>query len=86
MTYFGSSNFENRIEKEINYICNYGYTIREVAVLLKVSKSTVHADITFRLKKYSKEKYLKVRKVLDYHLQVKHIRWGQATKRKYIGK
>ena len=63
---------------------NYtGYTIREVATYFNVSKSTVHKDLHERLKKIDKIKYLEVDKILKYHLNIRHIRGGESTKKKY---
>lgn len=80
---FYNSNYEERIEKEIRYICEDKFTVREIAELISVSKSTVHLDLTERLEKHSYADYLKVRKILDEHLEVRHLRGGEATRRKY---
>ena len=48
-----------------------------------ISKSTVHKDVTERLKKIDACLYAEVRKVLDKNLSERHIRGGDATKRKY---
>ena len=73
-----------RVLKEANYIIKTGYTIREVAKKFKVSKSTVHKDLSERLKKINKEKYKEVENILKYHLNIRHIRGGQSTKKKYL--
>ena len=72
-----------RVLKEADYILKTGYTIREVATYLHVSKSTVHKDLHERLKKIDKIKYLEVDKILKYHLNIRHIRGGESTKKKY---
>lgn len=75
--------YEERIEKEIEYICTYGYTIRKVAKLMGMSKSTVHLDVTKKLEKHSYSNYLKVRKVLNEHKATRHLKGGESTKQKY---
>lgn len=73
----------NRIKEESNYILETGKTIREIAKYFKVSKSTVHKDFHDRLKKYDYNLYLKVNEILKYHIDVRHIRGGESTKKKY---
>ena len=48
-----------------------------------VSKSTIHYDLTIRLKKINKSLYKKVNKILKYNLSQRHIRGGESTKNKY---
>ena len=78
-----SESIYNRIKEESNYILETGKTIREIAKDFNVSKSTVHKDFHDRLKKYDYNLYLKVNKILKYHIDVRHIRGGQSTKKKY---
>ena len=48
-----------------------------------ISKSTVHQDITARLEQVNKQLHDEVKSVLDKNKQERHLRGGQATKRKY---
>lgn len=73
-----------RVIKEADFIIKTGYTIREVAREFNVSKSTVHKDLHERLRKIDNKKYLKVDKILKYHLNIRHIRGGESTKKKYL--
>ena len=73
-----------RVIDESNYIIKTGNTIREIAKKFNVSKSTVHKDLHERLKKYDKLLYQKVSKILKFHIDVRHIRGGNATKKKYL--
>ena len=73
-----------RTLKEAQTILKNGYTIREVANIFQVSKSTVHKDLHERLLKLDKEVYEKVDEILKYHLDIRHIRGGESTKKKYI--
>ncbi|NEZ47834.1 sporulation transcriptional regulator SpoIIID [Clostridium niameyense] len=65
------------------YIVETGCTVRGAADKFCVSKSTVHKDVTDRLKKVNPLLATEVKKCLDYNLDVRHIRGGEATKRKY---
>lgn len=79
-----STRIKNRVLEEANYIINTKKTIRELSIYFKISKSTIHKDLSERLIKIDKPKYLKVRKVLNYHLQIRHINGGEKTKEKYL--
>lgn len=72
-----------RVIKEGEYIITAGCTVRSAASYFSISKSTVHKDVTERLKSIDAELYEKVRKVLDKNLSERHIRGGLATKKKY---
>ena len=48
-----------------------------------MSKSTVHADVTRRLRREDRDLYEQVRAVLDENKRERHIRGGNATKEKY---
>lgn len=73
----------DRIIDEAEYIVKTGSTVRSTASVFGVSKSTVHKDVTERLKQIDKILYKKVKKVLLINLRERHIRGGEATKRKY---
>ena len=73
-----------RIKKEANYILETGHTIREIAKVFNVSKSTVHKDLSERLSKIDNSKFLKVKEILNYHMNIKHIRGGESTRKKYL--
>ncbi len=45
--------------------------------------TTVHKDLTERLKEANPSLYGEVRKLLDQNKEERHIRGGLATKRKY---
>ena len=79
-----SDYIKKRVLEESIYIINTEDTIREVAKKFKVSKSTVHKDLTDRLKEIDMEVYIKVSNILKYHLDIRHIRGGESTKRKYL--
>ena len=76
----------SRVMKEADYIINTGKTIRDIAGIFKVSKSTVHKDLHERLLEIDKDKYTQVDKILKYHIEIRHLRGGESTKMKYAKK
>ena len=65
------------------YIVESGATVRATAKVFKISKSTVHKDVTERLKTEDPVLYKEVKKVLEKNKQDRHIRGGLATREKY---
>ena len=72
-----------RVLEEANYILKTKKTIREIASIFNVSKSTVHKDLHERLGEINIELFDKVDNILKYHIDVRHIRGGESTKKKY---
>lgn len=75
---------KDRVEQEANYIIKTKSTIRKTAKVFKVSKSTVHKDISERLINISKLKYRLVSDILKEHIETRHILGGKSTKLKYV--
>jgi len=73
-----------RVIEEGNYIVRTSKTIREVAHDFNVSKSTVHKDLSQRLLEIDRKLYSEVSKILQYHLDIRHIRGGESTKNKFL--
>lgn len=67
------------------YIIESKTTVRGAAKKFGVSKSTVHKDVTGRLKRQNPALYSLVRQVLDQNKNERHLRGGLATKLKYSG-
>lgn len=67
-----------------NYVVEKEATVRQAAMEFNVSKSTVHKDITERLLVESPELQKDVQKILTKNKEERHIRGGEATKRKYL--
>lgn len=65
------------------YLVNTQATVRQAARVFGVSKSTVHKDMTERLPRISEDLALQVKKVLEQNKAERHIRGGEATKKKY---
>ena len=74
---------KERVLREAEYIVQTNATVRQTAVVFHFSKSTVHKDVAERLREIDKTLYKKVKKVLEKNLNERHIRGGEATKRKY---
>ena len=67
------------------YIIETGATVRATAKVFKISKSTVHKDVTERLYRENPSLYSEVKVVLDTNKRERHIRGGLATRKKYKG-
>jgi len=65
------------------YIVETKNTVRTTAKDFGVSKSTVHKDMTERLPEINPELANHVKEILEYHKAIRHIRGGEATKKKY---
>ena len=75
---------EERTLEIAEYILNEKATVRQAAGVFGVSKSTVHKDVTERLPKINPLIASMVKEILDTNKAERHIRGGEATKRKYI--
>ena len=73
-----------RIKEEANQILLTRMTIREVAKLFGISKSTVHNDLIERLLEIDPIKHEQIKEIFKEHIEVRHIRGGESTKRKYL--
>ena len=65
------------------YIVENNSTVRAAAARFGVSKSTVHKDVTVRLREVNRSLYARVTAVLEENKTQRHLRGGLATKRKY---
>ena len=66
-----------------NYLVENKATVRAVAGKFGISKSTVHKDITQSLKRVNPALYEQVKEILEVNKQERHLRGGEATKKKY---
>ncbi|HHV64856.1 MAG TPA: sporulation transcriptional regulator SpoIIID [Peptococcaceae bacterium] len=66
-----------------NYILESSSTVRQTAEVFGVSKSTVHKDVTERLPQINKQLSSQVKHILESNKAERHIRGGEATRRKY---
>ena len=75
---------ESRVSDLAAYVIENGATVRSAASRFGISKSTVHKDLTQRLKRQDPLLYAAVREVLLRNKQERHLRGGNATKLKYL--
>lgn len=75
---------EDRAIELAHYIIDSKDTVRGAAKKFGISKSTVHKDVSERLKKINPSLAKEVRIILDENKAERHIRGGLATKMKYI--
>lgn len=66
-----------------NYVVETRKTVRKIAKEFGVSKSTVHKDLTERLPEINPELANQVKEILEYHKAIRHLRGGEATRKKY---
>ena len=76
---------EQRAVELGEYIIQSKATVRKTAKKFGISKSTVHKDVSERLKKVNLQLYREVKSVLEINKAQRHIRGGMATRRKYKG-
>ena len=74
---------EERAAELARYIIRNNATVRQAAAKFGKSKSTVHKDVTDRLRLTNRQLYEEVKSVLDENKAERHIRGGMATKMKY---
>ena len=72
-----------RVIDEANYMIDTKKTIREIAKVFNISKSTVHKDLHERLFDIDSKLYKEIDSILKYHMDIRHIRGGESTKKKY---
>jgi len=73
-----------RIHAEADKIMNTKMTIREVAKIFGISKSTVHKDLNERLLELDSKKHDQIKKIFQEHIEIRHIRGGESTRKKYL--
>ena len=72
-----------RVINEANYMLDTKQTIREIAKVFNISKSTVHKDLHERLIDIDYKLFEQIDSILKYHIDIRHIRGGESTKKKY---
>ncbi len=77
---------EQRARMCAEYIVATGCTVRACSAHFHISKSTVHKDVSERLEMIDEDLFEEVRQVLNTNLNERHIRGGDATRRKYLSK
>jgi len=77
---------QKRIMKHALLMLERGATVRSIAKITGFSKSTVHKDISYRLKDVNLDLYHKVMDKLRYNYSTKHLRGGETTRIRYSKK
>ena len=75
---------KERVLLEGRYVRETKQTVRQVAKEFGISKSSVHLDLSKRLKKIDPKLWRDVNKILSNNFNEKHIRGGEATRKKYL--
>ena len=75
---------KDRAELIAEYVIETGATVRSAAIHFCISKSTVHKDLTYKLKYINPNLYECVRVILEQNKLERHIRGGEATRQKYM--
>ena len=78
------TDFKDRCEAIALFVIEEGATVRQAAHRFSISKSTVHKDLTTKLRRINKALYLKVKAVLEKNKSERHLRGGEATRKKYL--
>ena len=77
---------KERAELIAEYVIETGDTVRGAAQHFGVSKSTVHKDLTYKLKYINPSLFSSVKAILERNKSERHLRGGEATRRKYLSK
>ena len=78
-----TEDLEKRARELAVYLIERRTTIRDAAKQFSVSKSTVHKDLSERLERIDRTLYAQVKEILEQNKAERHIRGGDATRRKY---
>ena len=75
---------KERCEALGEFVIETGATVRCAAMHFGISKSTVHKDLSHKLRAYNAAMYKEVKEILEINKAERHIRGGEATRRKYL--
>ena len=73
----------NRVLYSAKVMLHDCLTVRDMAKIIGLSKSTVHKDLTDKLKLIDESLFEEIAILLEYNKKIRHIRGGQKTKEKY---
>ncbi|MDD6050463.1 MAG: sporulation transcriptional regulator SpoIIID [Clostridiales bacterium] len=65
------------------YMLEKQATVRQAAAVFGLSKSSVHKDMCKRLPRIDARLARQVAALLEYNKSVRHLRGGEATRRRY---
>lgn len=77
---------KKRCEVLAEYMIETNSTVRNCAAVFGISKSTVHKDITEKLILTNTVLYSKIKMLLEKNKAERHIRGGEATRKKFMCK
>jgi putative DeoR family transcriptional regulator (stage III sporulation protein D) len=77
---------EERCEMIARSMIEQNATVRSIALQFGISKSTVHKDLVERLPRIHPGLYADVREILLRNKAERHLRGGEATRRKYLAR
>ncbi len=75
---------EKRCLAMAEHMARTGDTVRETARAFQVSKSLAHRELTVRLRGLNPGLHRQIRALLLYHKAVRHLRGGEATRRRFL--
>lgn len=67
-----------------SYMLENETTVRDTAKKFGISKSTVHKDVTYNLRNVNPMLHKRIKELLEKNKKERHIRGGEATKRKFL--
>ena len=79
-----SEHLKERCEELARYLIAHQTTVREAAAWFGISKSTVHKDVTERLNHVNPGLFAEVRDLFEKNKSERHLRGGEATRKKYM--
>ena len=88
MKYLDNCRKNNRERCEIiaEHFIESSSTVRDTAFFFGLSKSTVHKDLSYKLKYVNPRLYESVKKIFEINKSERHLRGGEATRKKYLRK
>ena len=73
-----------RCEILAEYVVETGATVRNTAQHFGISKSTVHKDLSQKLRHLNPILYNSAKEILELNKSERHLRGGEATRQKYL--
>ena len=83
MIFITHRDIDERVKEIALYVADTGATVRTAAKRFGISKSTVHKDLADRLKYIDSELFAVVGAILEKNRSERHLRGGEATRRKF---
>ena len=83
MIFITHRDIDERVKEIALYVADTGITVRAAAKRFGISKSTVHKDLADRLKYIDSELFAVVGAILEKNRAERHLRGGEATRKKF---